>query len=101
MWRTLAKLSLEGKHLAISERCYAALGDVAKAKYLRETLTIGEAAAGQYGGDGMESPDVWARLYILDKQFKASKGEYIYNLVNYSLKHLYSQFFSWIFATAF
>lgn len=32
MWRTLAKLSLEGKQLQIAERCYAALGDVSKVR---------------------------------------------------------------------
>ena len=77
MWRTLAKLSLEGKQLQIAERCYAALGDVSKAKYLRETLHIGEAAADNYGGDGMDTPDVWARLYILDKQFRAAEGIFL------------------------
>mgnify|MGYP006908723708 CR=1 FL=1 len=38
---------------------------------------IGEAVADTYGGDGMETPDVWARLYILDKQFKAAEGIYL------------------------
>ena len=77
MWRTLAKLSLEGKQLQIAERCFAALGDVSKAKFLRETLNIGEVAADTYGGDGLDTPDVWARLYILDKQFKAAEGIYL------------------------
>ena len=80
MWRTLAKLSLEAKQLAIAERCYAALGDVARAKYLRETLDLGEAAAEAFGGspaDGFETPEVWARLFIIDKQFKAAEGLYL------------------------
>ena len=77
MWKTLAKLSLENKQLQIAERCYAALGDVSKAKFLRETLNIAEAMSDTYGGDGMDSPDVWARLYILDKQFKAAEGIYL------------------------
>ena len=77
MWRTLAKLSLESKQLQIAERCFAALGDVSKAKFLRETLNIGEVAAETFGGDGMETPEVWARLYLLDKQFKAAEGIYL------------------------
>ena len=78
MWRTLAKLSLESKQLQIAERCYSALGDVSKAKYLRETLNIGETAAEtMYGGDAMDTPEVWARLFILDKQFKAAEGIYL------------------------
>ena len=52
MWRTLAKLSLEGKQLHTAERCYAALGDVSKAKFLRETLNVADVASENFGGDG-------------------------------------------------
>lgn len=37
MWRTLAKQSLDAGQLHIAERCYAALGDVCKSRFLRET----------------------------------------------------------------
>lgn len=77
MWRTLARLSLESKQLHVAERSYAALGDVSKAKYLRETLNVADNAVALYGGDGLESPEVWARLYILEKQFKAAEGIYL------------------------
>ena len=77
MWRTLARMSLESKQLHVAERCYAALGDVSKAKYLRETLNVADAAAENFGGDGMDAPEVWARLYILDRQFKAAEGIYL------------------------
>ena len=77
MWRTLAKLSLENKQLHVAERSYAALGDVSKAKFLRETLNVADNAAENFGGDGLEAPEVWARLYILDKQFKAAEGIYL------------------------
>ena len=77
MWRTLARMSLESRHLHIAERCYAALGDVSKAKYLRETLNVADVAADSFGGDGMDAPEVWARLYVLDKQFKAAEGIYL------------------------
>ena len=36
-------------------------GDVSKAKFLRETLNVADAAAANFGGDGMDSPEVWAR----------------------------------------
>ena len=58
-------------------RCYAALGDVSKAKYLRETLNLADEAAENFGGDGTDAPEVWARLYVLDKQFKAAEGIYL------------------------
>jgi intraflagellar transport protein 172 len=77
MWRTLARMALEGRQLHVAERCYAALGDVAKARYLRETLDAAETAAENFGGDGTDAPEVWARLYVLDKQFKAAEGLYL------------------------
>ena len=77
MWQTLAKLSLESRQLHVAEICYASLGDVSKAKFLRETLNVADSAAENFGGDGMEAPEVWARLYILDKQFKAAESIYL------------------------
>ena len=59
------------------ERCYAALGDVSKARFLRETLNAADAASEVYGGDGLEAPDVVARLCILDKRFKAAESVYL------------------------
>ena len=34
-WRTLAKLSLDQLRIPIAQRCYAELGDIAKARYLK------------------------------------------------------------------
>ena len=70
-------ISLENKQLHIAERSYSALGDVSKAKFLRETLDAADKAASEFGGDGLESPEVWARLYVLDKQFKAAESIYL------------------------
>ena len=41
MWKSLGDLALKARQLKIAERCYAALGDIAKARYLRE---VGEMA---------------------------------------------------------
>lgn len=35
-WKTLAKLALEQTNLYVAERCYAALGNMARAEYLRK-----------------------------------------------------------------
>jgi hypothetical protein len=35
-WAQLAGVALEQEALAVAERCYAALGDVAKARYLHK-----------------------------------------------------------------
>lgn len=46
MWKTLSKLALDDRQLIIAERCFAALGDISKAKYLRNINELaGQAAA--------------------------------------------------------
>ena len=35
-WRTLAQLALEEKNIFVAERCYTAIGDVSKSRYLRK-----------------------------------------------------------------
>ena len=42
LWSTLARLSLETNQLRIASRCYAALGDVAKVRFLMDTLRMAE-----------------------------------------------------------
>ncbi|XP_014675210.1 PREDICTED: intraflagellar transport protein 172 homolog [Priapulus caudatus] len=77
MWKTLARLSLEARQLYIAERCYAALGDVAKARYLRETNKYAEWASVQFGGDGSDYYKVRARLAVLDKHLKLAEAIYL------------------------
>ena len=45
MWKTLSKLALEDRQLLIAERCYAALGDISKARYLKKVNQLAEQAA--------------------------------------------------------
>lgn len=35
MWKKLAQVALQNRQLIIAERCYAALGDIAKSRYMR------------------------------------------------------------------
>ena len=39
-WKTLAKIALECQNIYVAQHAYAALGDVAKANYLRSVLKI-------------------------------------------------------------
>jgi len=36
-WRTLASFAIENQDIIVAEHCYAALGDISKATYLRKT----------------------------------------------------------------
>ena len=45
MWQSLAKIALEEQQLYIAERCFAAMGNVARSRYLQETNKLAEEAA--------------------------------------------------------
>ncbi|KAI0233465.1 hypothetical protein LSAT2_016275, partial [Lamellibrachia satsuma] len=77
MWRTLSRLALEATQLHIAERCFAALGDMAKARYLEETNRLAEEAAQQMGGDGFNHYKVRARMAIMEKNFKLAESIYL------------------------
>lgn len=42
LWATLARLSVDANELHIASRCYAALGDVAKVRFLADTLKMAQ-----------------------------------------------------------
>ncbi|KAM4772549.1 intraflagellar transport protein 172 homolog [Rhinophrynus dorsalis] len=77
MWKSLSRLALEAGHLHIADRCFSALGDIAKAKFLRETNEIAEQAAKEHGGDGTQFYKVRARLAMLDKNYKLAEMIYL------------------------
>lgn len=58
-------------------RCYAALGDVAKARFMKETFRIAEEVAKTSGGDGFNNYKVRARLAIMEKKFKEAESIYL------------------------
>uniref|UniRef100_A0A672S8A0 Intraflagellar transport protein 172 homolog n=1 Tax=Sinocyclocheilus grahami TaxID=75366 RepID=A0A672S8A0_SINGR len=82
MWKTLSKLSLEAQQLHITERCFAALGDVSKARFLNETNKIADSVSKEYGGDGTDHYQVKARLAMLDKNFKFAEMHYMEQVRN-------------------
>ncbi|XP_043931402.1 intraflagellar transport protein 172 homolog isoform X2 [Protopterus annectens] len=73
MWKTLSKLSLEARQLHVAERCFAALGEVSKYRFLRETNKIADVVAKEHGGDGTDHYQVCARLAMLEKNYKLAE----------------------------
>lgn len=51
---------MEDNKIAIAQRCYAALGNVSKAQYLRNVIVMAEKSV-----DGFEDPSVQAKLLVL------------------------------------
>lgn len=76
MWKTLSKLALEERQLHIAERCFSALGNIAKARYLKETVAIAEEVE-KHGGDGLNHYKVRARLAVFNKRFKEAESIYL------------------------
>ena len=71
-WKTLAKLALEQQNLYVAERCYAALGNMAKADYLRKLNKL-------IATEGADNFRVQAKLAVLDKQFHQAEAILIQN----------------------
>ncbi|KAJ3152666.1 hypothetical protein HDU86_005539 [Geranomyces michiganensis] len=74
MWKSLSQMALKDCNLIIAERCYAALGDVARTRYLHE---VNDAASALGTDEGVEHYTIRARLAILDKQFKHAEQIYL------------------------
>ncbi|KAF0975063.1 hypothetical protein FDP41_005816 [Naegleria fowleri] len=79
MWKKLSEVVMEDMRYDIAERCFAALGDVAKSRFLRkinqESKRIRESE-----GEGIEPLDHWkirAEMAILSKDFKAAEQIYL------------------------
>lgn len=101
MWRTLAKLTLEENRLFIAERCFAALGDVAKVRYLQDINAIRERIQMSSGEDGIDNFEVQAKLSVLNQQFKTAEGIYLDNNDLDSAMSMYQNLHKWDEGTYF
>ncbi|KAJ8009128.1 hypothetical protein DPEC_G00085660 [Dallia pectoralis] len=95
MWKTLSKLSLEGRQLHIAERCFAALGDVSKARFLNETNKIADQVSKESGGDGTEFYQVKARLAMLDKNYKLAEMYFMEQNAIDEVMEMYRELHMW------
>ena len=66
-------------------RCYAALGDVCKARYLHGVNKQVQIAAQELGGDGTDYFDVRAKLLCLEKDFEGAAEIYVEQVVVWPL----------------
>jgi len=73
-WKTLAKMALERKNLLVAERCYSALGNIPKAKYLHGVNKLIEQFEEKTKSDGSNFYLVQAKLAILDKDFHRAEA---------------------------
>lgn len=73
-WMELSELALAQNQIVIAERCYAALGDVAKTRFLHKIVKMAQVASAERGGSGVESYAVRAKLAVLAKQWPTAES---------------------------
>uniref|UniRef100_A0A8U7MH45 Intraflagellar transport protein 172 homolog n=1 Tax=Corvus moneduloides TaxID=1196302 RepID=A0A8U7MH45_CORMO len=95
MWKTLSRLALEARQLHIAERCFAALGNMAKARFLHETNAIADQAAQEHGGDGTDHYLVRARLAMLDKNYKLAEMIFLEQNATEEAMDMYQELHMW------
>ncbi|TPX36361.1 hypothetical protein SmJEL517_g01621 [Synchytrium microbalum] len=73
LWKSLGQNALRDRNLAVAERCFSAMGDVARARYMH----VLDELADKYRAQGWTNPTdqyvIRARLALLDKQFKVAE----------------------------
>nr|CAI5839499.1 unnamed protein product [Callosobruchus analis] len=77
MWHTLYVIAMKQQNLTLAERCSNALGDVAAAHFLRETLQDAQKFMEKYNENPNNSPDVWAKLSILYGELATAENIYL------------------------
>lgn len=79
LWEKLANTAFQQKRLHIAERCYAAVGDVARAGALKRVRNLAAEIQKEFGGDGFDHFTVQAELYLLQKEPKRAEQIYLEN----------------------
>ncbi|KAJ1528639.1 hypothetical protein ONE63_007034 [Megalurothrips usitatus] len=77
MWQNLGAIALSQNNLQVAERCYAALGDVSRTHFLRETMRISQEYAKETGQEWTSCPEFWARMAILNNKLKSAEAIYL------------------------
>jgi len=73
MWGQLSHAALAAEQLHVAERCFAAVGDAAKARYLHKVVNLMADLQAETGQVSLSHFRVQARLAVLNKQFKKAE----------------------------
>ncbi|XP_071649354.1 intraflagellar transport protein 172 homolog isoform X3 [Temnothorax longispinosus] len=95
MWENVARNAMNERKLTIAARCYAAMGDVACARFLKETAEIGEKYAEETGNEPLANPDCWARLAILNGDLKTAEAIYLEQNELDKALDMYQRYWRW------
>ena len=79
MWKSLAKIAMEKEIVHIAIRCFAAVGDIPKVRYLQKIEWIQITHEAETGQDGNENLEAKALLAQLNNDFNVAEQLYIEN----------------------
>ncbi|XP_058794797.1 intraflagellar transport protein 172 homolog [Phymastichus coffea] len=95
MWENVANNAMSGRALIVAARCYAALGDAASSRMLKEIVRMGEKYAEESGHRPLQSPDCWAKLAILRGDLKAAEALYLEQNELTKALDMYQRYWHW------
>ncbi|XP_033198470.2 intraflagellar transport protein Oseg2 isoform X1 [Bombus vancouverensis nearcticus] len=95
MWENVARNAMAARQLLIAARCYAALGDVACSRFLKNIIEIGEKYRAETGHDPLSSPDCWAKLAILNGELKTAEAIYLEQNELGQALDMYQKYWHW------
>ncbi|XP_072763581.1 intraflagellar transport protein 172 homolog isoform X3 [Anoplolepis gracilipes] len=95
MWENVARNAMSERKIMIAARCYAAMGDVACARFLKEITEVGEKYAEETGNDPLASPDCWARLAVLNGDLKTAEAIYLEQNELDKALDMYQRYWHW------
>ena len=81
--------------LTVAARCYAALGDAACSRLLKEVVRMGEHYSEETGNEPLTSPDCWAMLAILKGELKTAEAVYLEQNELGKALEMYQRYWHW------
>ncbi|XP_019698256.2 intraflagellar transport protein 172 homolog [Harpegnathos saltator] len=95
MWENVARNAMNERKIMIAARCYAAMGDVACAKFLKGIVEIGIKYTTETGNDPLANPDCWARLAVLNGELKTAEAIYLEQNELDKALDMYQRYWHW------
>ncbi|XP_043479504.1 intraflagellar transport protein 172 homolog [Leptopilina heterotoma] len=95
MWENVARNAMSSRNFLIAARCFAALGDVARSRFLQDVVKISEDYAQESGNEALASPDCWARLAILNGELKTAEAIYLEQNELEKALEMYQKYWHW------
>ncbi|KAL7308007.1 hypothetical protein TKK_0000095 [Trichogramma kaykai] len=95
MWENVANNAMSERSLTVAARCYAALGDAACSRMLKQITKAGERYAEETGNEPLSNPDCWAMLAVLKGELKTAEAVYLEQNELGKALEMYQRYWHW------